>query len=109
MNDACDFVQADLGRVGGVTPYMDIAALARAYSAPMAPHFVVELSAAVLCAVPNALCGEMTDGGTLTELGVIAPQPPENGFLTPRAAPGTGLEYDRDWLKKHAVGTGSDA
>jgi L-alanine-DL-glutamate epimerase-like enolase superfamily enzyme len=100
--DACDFIQADVGRVGGITPYMDIAALGRAYNAPMAPHFVMELTAAVLCAVPNALGGEMTDGGTLTELGVIAPQPPQNGLLIPRDVPGNGLEYDRDWLKKHA-------
>ena len=82
---------------------MDIAALARAYSAPMAPHFVVELSAAVLCAVPNALCGEMTDGGTLTELGVIEPQFPQNGRLVPRNVPGTGLDYDRTRLKELAT------
>jgi len=103
VRDACDFVQADLGRVGGITPYMDIAALARAYSAPMAPHFVVELSAAVLCAVPNALCGEMTDGGTLTELGVIEPQLPQNGYLVPRDVPGIGLEFDRARLKELAT------
>jgi len=103
VEDACDFIQADIGRVGGITPYMDIAALGRAYNAPMAPHFIVELSAAVLCAVPNALCGEMTDGGTMTELGVIAPQPVQNGWFVPREVPGNGLEYDREWLAKHAV------
>src|SRR5690606_83711 len=30
-SDACDFVQADVGRVGGITPYLDIAAVARAF------------------------------------------------------------------------------
>lgn len=99
--DACDFVQADIGRVGGITPYLDIAALARAFNAPMAPHFIVELSATVLCSVPNALCGECTDGGTLTELGVIEPQPPVNGYYYPKDTPGHGLVFDRDWLKKH--------
>ncbi|WP_087509390.1 mandelate racemase/muconate lactonizing enzyme family protein [Cellulomonas iranensis] len=102
-NDACDFVQADLGRVGGITPYLDIAALARAYCAPMAPHFVVELSAHVLCSVPNALCGEMTDGGTLTELGAILPQPPQHGFFVPRDVPGHGLELDTEHLAAHRV------
>lgn len=104
--DACDFIQADLGRVGGITPYMDIAALGRAFDAPMAPHFVMELSAAVLCAVPNALCAEMTDGGTMTELRVIEPQPPQNGWFVPRDVPGTGLEFDRSWLGQHAVTEG---
>lgn len=103
VEDACDFIQADLGRVGGITPYMDIAALGRAYNAPMAPHFIVELSANVLTAVPNALCGEMTDGGTMTELGIILPQPPQNGFFVPRDVPGNGLEYNREWLTQHAV------
>ncbi|WP_165216360.1 mandelate racemase/muconate lactonizing enzyme family protein [Schaalia sp. ZJ1691] len=103
VNDACDFVQADIGRVGGITPYMEIVSLARAFNLPMAPHFIVELSATVLCAVPNALCGEKTDGGTLTELGVIEPQEPHNGFFIPRNVPGIGLELDRGWLKKHAV------
>ena len=101
--DACDYVQADVCRVGGITPYLDIAALARAYDAPMAPHFVVELSATLLAAVPNALCGEWTDGGTLTELGVIEPQPPQHGYFVPRDTPGHGLVFDRGWLKAHEV------
>ncbi|CAD5142085.1 Mandelate racemase/muconate lactonizing enzyme family protein [Microbacterium sp. Nx66] len=103
LADACDFIQADVGRVGGITPYMDIAALGRAYNAPMTPHFVMELTANVLCAVPNALFGEMTDGGTLTDLGVIVPQRPQNGFFVPTGAPGNGLEYDRENLARHAV------
>lgn len=102
-SDACDFVQADIGRVGGITPYLDIAALARAYSAPMAPHFVMELSGHLLCSVPNALCGEMTDGGTLTELGAIIPQPIQNGFYVPTSTPGHGLELNTEYLAQHRV------
>ena len=101
--DACDFVQADVGRVGGITPYLDIATLARAFNAPMAPHFIMELSAHVLCAVPNALCAEDTDGGTLTELGVIEPQKPVDGWFVPRQVPGHGLEFDRTLLAEYAV------
>ena len=101
---ACDFVQADLGRVGGITPYLDIAASARAWNLPMAPHFVMELSAHVLCAVPNAYLAEDTDGGTLTELGVLAPgQAAEQGQLVPSGRPGHGLIFDRDRLARHAV------
>jgi L-alanine-DL-glutamate epimerase-like enolase superfamily enzyme len=101
--DAIDFVQADLGRVGGITPWLDIAATARSFGRPMAPHFVVELSAHILCATPNALCGEMTDGGTMSELKVIEPQPPVDGYLAPRDVPGHGLEFDWDYLKAHAL------
>lgn len=101
--DACDFIQADLGRVGGITPYMDIAALGRAFNAPMIPHFVMELSATVLCAVPNALGAEMTDGGTLTELGVIEPHEHTDGYFVPRGTPGLGLEFNRSLLAQNAV------
>ncbi len=101
---ACDFVQADLGRVGGITAYLDIAALSRAWGLPMAPHFVMELSANVLCAVPNAYLAEDTDGGTLTELGVLLPgQGPHQGHLTPSSLPGHGLEFDMDNLERHAL------
>ena len=102
-SDAVDFIQADIGRVGGITPYLDIAALGRAYVAPMAPHFIVELSAHVLCSVPNALAGEMTDGGTMTELGAILPQPPQNGYFVPRDVPGHGLEFNWDYLNASRV------
>jgi L-alanine-DL-glutamate epimerase-like enolase superfamily enzyme len=101
--DACDYVQADVCRVGGITPYLEIAAQGRAFDAPMAPHFVVELSATLLCAIPNALCGEKTDGGTLTELGVIEPQPPQHGRFVPKDTPGHGLVFNRHWLKQNEV------
>lgn len=103
VSDACDFVQADLGRVGGITPYMDIAGMARSFNVPMAPHFIMEISAHVLCAVPNALCAEETDGGTLTELGVIEPQLPVHGTFTPARVPGHGLVFDRSKLAAAAV------
>lgn len=101
--DACDFVQADLGRVGGITPYLGIAQFARAYNLPMTPHFVMELSATVLASVPNALWLEMTDGGTLSDLGVIEPQPIVDGYFVPSDRPGIGLVYDRDKLRAHEV------
>jgi L-alanine-DL-glutamate epimerase-like enolase superfamily enzyme len=103
VNNTCDFVQADFGRVGGITPYMDIAAMARAWNLPMAPHFIMELSANILCAVPNAYLAEDTDGGTLSELGVLVPgQEARNGVYTPNRDPGHGLVFDRDHLKNYA-------
>lgn len=65
---SCDYVQADLGRVGGITGYLDIAAAARAHNLPMTPHFVFELSASLLSTIPNIYASEVTDGGTWTDL-----------------------------------------
>lgn len=103
VTNTCDFVQTDVGRIGGITPYMAVADTARAFNLPMTPHFIMELSAHVLCSVPNISWAEMTEGGTMTELGIIAPQPIENGWFVPREVPGHGLEFDHGFLKKHEV------
>lgn len=101
---ACDFVQADIVRVGGITPYMDIAALARAWNVPLAPHFMMELTGQVLCCVPNGHILENIDGGSLTDLGaLVEPITIKDGWFTPTAKPGHGIEFDRDQLRRYSV------
>jgi L-alanine-DL-glutamate epimerase-like enolase superfamily enzyme len=101
---ACDFVQADVARVGGITPYLEIAALARAFGVPLAPHFMMELSGQLLCCLPGAHIIESIDGGSLTELGALAlPIRVEDGWFTPPGRPGHGILFDRDVLAAHAV------
>lgn len=58
--------------MGGITGYLDIAAVARAHNLPMTPHFVMELSASLLATVPNISYAEMTDGGRWKDLRIIA-------------------------------------
>jgi L-alanine-DL-glutamate epimerase-like enolase superfamily enzyme len=102
---AVDFVQADIIRVGGVTPYLEIAALARAFGRPMAPHFMMELSGHVLCAVPNAYIGEDVEGGSLSALGALrTPVTLSDGYYTPAESPGLGLDFDRDYMEEHRLG-----
>ncbi len=101
---ACDFVQADICRVGGITPYLEIAALARAWNVPLAPHFMMELTGQVLCCLPNAHILENIDGGSLTDLGALAePIRIVDGYFTPTAKIGHGIEFDRAALRRHAV------
>lgn len=102
--NAVSYVQADLGRVGGITGYLDIATAARTRSLPMTPHFVMELSATVLAAVPNIASAEMTDGGTWTDLGIVASAGTvRDGRYYPPTAPGHGLELNRDYLDRHTI------
>ena len=102
--NAVAFVQADLGRVGGITGYLDIAALARARSLPMTPHFVMELSASILAAIPNISSAEMTDGGTWTDLGILAASGrTDGGRYYPPSSPGHGLELNRAYLHDHRI------
>lgn len=102
---ACDFVQADIVRVGGITPYLDIAALARAWGVPLAPHFMMELTGQVLCCLPNAYILENIDGGSLTDLAALKePLRIVDGYFTPPPNKiGHGIEFDRAYLKKHEV------
>lgn len=102
---ACDFVQADVVRVGGITPYLDVAALARAWNVPLAPHFMMELTGQVLCALPNAHILENIDGGSLTNLKALEePILIEDGYFTPPVGKiGHGIVFDRDYLKAHEV------
>ncbi len=48
---ACSYVQADVARVGGITPWLKIAHLCEAYDVELAPHFLMELHVNISCAV----------------------------------------------------------
>ena len=50
----CTIVQADVARVGGITPWLKIAHMAEAFNVPICPHFLMELHVSLTCAVPNA-------------------------------------------------------
>ncbi|WP_194764451.1 mandelate racemase/muconate lactonizing enzyme family protein [Microbacterium sp. UFMG61] len=88
-------VQADVARVGGITPWLKIAHLAESFNAPVAPHFLMELHVSLVCAIPNALYLEhipqlraVTDG----ELRI------EHGRGWAPTAPGLGIAWDDDAL-----------
>lgn len=102
-----DFVQADLVRVGGITPYMEIAALARAHNLPMAPHFMMEITGQVLCTLSNGHIVENIDGGSLGDLGALQKggEMPgiTDGYFMPGTKSGHGLAFDLDAFERHAV------
>ncbi len=100
-----DFVQADVVRVGGITPYMEIAALAKAYNLPMAPHFMMEISGQVLCTLANGHIVENIDGGSLSDLGALRPGSAGivDGWFAPGDKPGHGLEFDLDRFAQNEV------
>jgi L-alanine-DL-glutamate epimerase-like enolase superfamily enzyme len=101
---AVDVVQADIPRVGGFTEWMKIARLAESFNLPVAPHFMMELSVHALCAVPNGLILEDLQGGSLTDLGLLAePIRVENGEIAPPARPGHGIVFDPAALGRYEV------
>jgi len=101
---AVDVVQADISRVGGFTEWMKIARLAESFNLPVTPHFLMELSVHALCAVPNGLILEDLQGGSLTDLGILAePIRVVNGEMAPPARPGHGIVFDPAALRRYEV------
>jgi L-alanine-DL-glutamate epimerase-like enolase superfamily enzyme len=94
---ACDFVQPDVARVGGITPFLDIAALTQAWNVPLAPHFMMEITGQLLCCLPTGLLLEDVEGGSLSELGALKQEiRVEDGMFHPPMVPGHGVVFDFD-------------
>ena len=107
---AVDIVQPDVARVGGISEWLKIAHLADSHNLTVSAHLVVEISCHLHCAVPNATILEDVDGGSLTELGVLrTPIRAEQGRFTPPSAPGHGVEFDWDALRRYEVKPGTGA
>ncbi|WP_375338331.1 L-talarate/galactarate dehydratase [Chelatococcus sambhunathii] len=52
-NDSVDFIQPDAGRVGGITQFLKIAAMADFKGLKMAPHFAMEIHLHLCAAYPR--------------------------------------------------------
>ena len=88
---ACSIVQVDVGRVGGITPWLKIAAIAEAKCIPVAGHVVPEVHVHLLCAVPN---GHLVEYMPRSEAIFRTRLRFDQGCFLPPAAPGLGLELD---------------
>ena len=92
-------VQVDVARIGGITPWLKVAALAEAHNVAVSPHFLMELHLALVCAVPNAAWLEY-----IPQLDPITASPiaMENGYALPSDEPGLGIEWDWDAINARA-------
>lgn len=94
---ACDLAMPDVGKVGGVSGWLQAAALAEAASLPMSSHLFNEISAHLLPITPTAHYLEYLDlaGAVLKEKARFA-----NGKVT-AFGPGLGLEWDEAAVAKY--------
>ena len=96
----CTIVQADVARVGGITPWLKIAHLAEAFNVLICPHFLMELHVSLTCAVPNAPMLEyipQLDDITTSRLDI------RDGLAHAPDAPGLGIAWDWDAITARAV------
>lgn len=100
---ACSVVQVDVGRIGGITPWLKVAHLAECFNVSVAPHFLMELHVALCAAVPNARWVEyipQLDAITTERMRV------ENGRAIPSDAPGLGISWDAEAIERMSFVSG---
>jgi L-alanine-DL-glutamate epimerase-like enolase superfamily enzyme len=100
QSSAASIVQADVARIGGITPWLKVAHLAEAFNVSIAPHFLMELHVSLTCAVPNALYLEYIPqlrAVTVSEMDMV------DGHGVPSSVPGLGIDWDFDAIEKMRV------
>ncbi|MBB4123333.1 mandelate racemase/muconate lactonizing enzyme family protein [Martelella radicis] len=97
---ACSVIQVDVGRIGGITPWLKVAHMAECFNVAVAPHFLMELHVSLCAAVPNARWVEyipQLDAITLEGMTI------RNGRAIPSSSPGLGIAWDFEAIGRMAV------
>ena len=97
---ACSVVQVDVGRIGGITPWLKVAHMAECFNVVVCPHFLMELHVALCAAVPNARWVEyIPQLDSITTEGLRI----ENGRAFPSEQPGLGIAWDWDAIRTRTI------
>jgi L-alanine-DL-glutamate epimerase-like enolase superfamily enzyme len=97
---AADILIIDLQRVGGITEWIKVAAMAEAWNIPVASHMFPIFSMHLVAAVPNGLTVEYMP---FEDVMYQTPPPVKDGYMEIPAVPGLGLELDPETLKKYEL------
>jgi L-alanine-DL-glutamate epimerase-like enolase superfamily enzyme len=95
-----DIIMIDLNRVGGISNWMKVAAMAEAFNLPVVSHLFPEIHVHLISAIPNGLTVEYMPWSFKLFEEVPAPA---NGELTVPTKPGLGLEFSRE-IERYVVG-----
>jgi L-alanine-DL-glutamate epimerase-like enolase superfamily enzyme len=97
---ACSIVQVDVGRVGGITPWLKVAHMAEAFNIEVCPHFLMELHLPLCCAVPNSRWLEY-----IPQIDMVTGEQMkfEGGRAYASTAPGNGIDWDWKAVEKHVA------
>jgi len=101
---AADFLQPNVWKVGGITEWMKIAALAQSANLSMAPHNALELSQHLVSATTSGYMVEKIFGGDLFDLGATqTPIEVRAGKITLTDRPGHGVDFDGPALAANRI------
>jgi L-alanine-DL-glutamate epimerase-like enolase superfamily enzyme len=96
--EATDFLQPDVSRVGGITPWVTVAETANLWNTPIAPHYVEPIH--VHLAAPFENVPFIEHHSTVLNEVVESPLDLEEGGFVPPSRPGHGMVFDS--LEQHA-------
>jgi L-alanine-DL-glutamate epimerase-like enolase superfamily enzyme len=106
---AVDYLQPNVCRVGGITPFLRIARLARLFGVPVMPHLLPEISGQLALCLPLPAMIEDIDEGSFAALGALA-EPSgvkiTGDSLEAQTRPGHGLVFATDALEEVTVTQG---
>ena len=99
---AVEIVQVDVARVGGVTEFLTIAALADAHNLPISPHAgdLMQVHQHLVCACPNALFLEYIPWGL--DL-FVNPVVVKGGYLQAPRSPGASTDLNKEAIREFRV------
>ncbi len=93
---AVDYIQPNVCRVGGITPFLRIARLARLFDVPVMPHLLPDISGQLALCLPLPAMVEDIDQGSFAALGALAAPSGvtiTGGQLQASTPPGHGLVF----------------
>jgi len=100
QHNAASIIQVDVGRIGGITPWLKVAHMAETFNVAVCPHFLMELHVSLCAAVPNARWVEyipQLDDLTTERMRI------EAGKAIPSEQPGLGIAWDFSAIDRLAV------
>jgi L-alanine-DL-glutamate epimerase-like enolase superfamily enzyme len=105
QHGAADILKPDVTRLGGLTAFLKVAALASHHHRPLAPHLLPEVAVHLACGLPSVRMVEY-----MPWLFPVFVEPPAivNGQMVPPKRPGLGLEIRGDAIEKYRVDITTD-
>jgi mandelate racemase len=94
---ALDFAMPDVERIGGVSGWIEAAALARVHEVPLSSHLFPEVSAQLLCASRTRHWLEYVDWA---EPVLARPLAIRDGLALPAEEPGSGIDWNEDAVRR---------
>jgi L-alanine-DL-glutamate epimerase-like enolase superfamily enzyme len=100
QEDAVDVLRPDIGRLGGLTPCLEVGYLALGHNKAVVPQFLPEVSVHLACGLPNVRAVEIVSWlSPLFQSGPVFAR----GQLHAPSAAGLGLDVDTGAIAKFAI------